>query len=83
MIRSTIFEDLDGDVDVVFPASAKHVRKVSVAQLLLQGELLFGELPFIHCEVTQVWRVGLFLMETKKSSTGQVVTIERKRSDAQ
>lgn len=60
---TTTFDDLDGDVDVVFPASPVDVSEVSAAQLLLQGELFFRELPLIHCEMAQIWCVGLFLME--------------------
>lgn len=51
-------DDLDGDNNMVFPLD---LSEIATAQLLLQGELFFGEFPFICCEMVQIWGVGLDL----------------------
>lgn len=49
---NTTFDDLDGDINMVFPPASVNISKVAAAQLLLQGELFFGEFPLIHCKMT-------------------------------
>lgn len=39
------------------------VSEVAAAQLLLQGELLLRQLPFVLQKRMQIWGVGLSLME--------------------
>ena len=57
----TALYDLDGHVDVVLPAPPVDVSEEAAAELLLQTELLFGQLPLVLYQMVQVRGLGLFL----------------------
>ena len=59
--RLTALDDLNGHGYAVLPATAVHFGKEAAAKLLLQGELVLGELPLIHRGLGEVCSMGLSL----------------------
>lgn len=76
----TTFDDLDGDVDMVFPASLVNVGEETTAELLPQSELLFGQLPFVHHQMVQVCGFWPFLNQDNRRTENWALFKTQKQS---
>lgn len=59
---STIFQDLNGNIDVVLPAAPIDLREAARAELVQHGELIFWQNPTIQ-QVVDILSVWLYLMQ--------------------
>lgn len=66
VLMSTIFQDLDSNIDVALPTAPEHLRETPRAELLLDDELILWENPTIQ-QMVDILDVWFFLVqETRK-----------------